>query len=104
MYCGCFESSPSALRSSWMQVTSASSLTTVPRHTFANSSCLDTGEPGRSSSALNTSAALRVSRTSLPFSQSRAVAGSKLKWLNVRCAMKSRPNPGSVPGFSDPRP
>ena len=56
------------------------SLTTVPRQTFANSSCLETGEPGRASNAPNTSAALRVSRTSLPFSQSRADAGSKVKF------------------------
>ena len=43
---GCCASSPSALRSSWMQVTSASSLTTVSRQTVANSSSLDTGCAG----------------------------------------------------------
>jgi hypothetical protein len=66
-----------------MQVTSASSLTTVPRHTLANNSCFDTGVPGRSSSAPSTIAALRVSRNSDSSCHRRAVPGSKRKGPNV---------------------
>ncbi len=66
-----------------MQVTSASSLTTVPRHTLANSSLLDTGSPGRSSSVPSTSAALRVSLISASFCQSRALAVSNRKFPKV---------------------
>jgi hypothetical protein len=66
-----------------MQVTRASSLTTVPRQTLANSSCFDTGVPARSISAPSTIAALRVSRTSAPSCHSLAVAGSKRKFPNV---------------------
>ena len=57
MYFGLRASSPSALRSSWMQVTSASSLTTVPRQTLANSSSLETGVPARPIKAPRTAAA-----------------------------------------------
>src|SRR3954471_4483650 len=99
MYFGFFASSPSAFRSSWMQVTSASSPTTVPRHTSRNSSSLLTGSPARAMSRARARAAVGVSLISRLPDQRRADPGSKRKRAKVSDAFMSRPNPGTLPGL-----
>jgi hypothetical protein len=100
----------SALRNSWMQDVSASSLTTVPFHTEANSSSLRTGCPACVTSALSTADAFGVSLTSLLPDHSRPVSRSN-RWRPklTPCSIElfrlssvppqSRRNPGVLPGL-----
>jgi hypothetical protein len=76
---GCFGSSESALRNSWMHDTSELSLTTTFGQTEANRASLETGSPARASNSLKTAAAFGVSLTSSVPAQSRPLAGSNRK-------------------------
>src|SRR5262245_4381167 len=104
---GCLASSESALRNSWMQDVSASSLTTVPFHTEANSSSLRTGRPACVTSALSTAEALGVSLISrlpdsrLPVSRSNRYR-PKLTICSTRLfrSLSHRHNPGEFPAAS----
>src|SRR5262245_147983 len=107
---GRLASSARALRNSWMQDVSASSLTTVPFHTEANSSSLRTGCPACVTSALSTAEAFGVSLTSRLPDHRRPVSRStrwrpKLMLRSIglfrpcRLSPHSQRNPGRLPGL-----